>query len=61
MGTRLGLSLDGSSPDKWGAYNAKHVYERMLIGDNVGYVLSNTDPDKSDNSGSLFVEVYECA
>ena len=60
QGTRLGLAIDNDGPDQWGAYNSKHVYERYLVGRGSGYVIYNTDPDKSDNSGSVFVEVYEC-
>jgi hypothetical protein len=60
QGTRLGLGIDNDGPDQWGAYNPNHVYERYLVGSGVGYVIYNTDPDKSDNSGSVFVEVYDC-
>jgi hypothetical protein len=60
QGVRLGLSLDGGSPDEWGRYNPSHIYERRLVGEGVGLFLRNTDPVTADNSGSLFVEVYEC-
>jgi hypothetical protein len=57
---RLGLSVDGGSPDQWGSYNAGHVYERTVTGAGVALSLKFTDPIPADNSGSLTVEIF-CA
>lgn len=59
-GVRLGLSVDGGSPDQWGSYNAGHVYEREIIGQGASLSLRFTDPQTADNSGSLTVEIF-CA
>ena len=60
QGVRIGLSVDGGSPDQWGSYHVTHNYERDVIGQGKGLSLRYTDPVTSDNSGSLLVEVI-CA
>jgi hypothetical protein len=55
---RLGLSVDGGSPDQWGSYNAGHVYEREVTGTGAALSLKFTDPETNDNSGSLTVEIF---
>jgi hypothetical protein len=57
---RLGLSVDGGSPDQWGSYTTSHIYERQIIGQGAALSLRFTDPVPDDNSGSLLVEVF-CA
>jgi hypothetical protein len=60
QGVRLGLSVDGATPDQWGSYNAGHTYEQTISGQGRALSLRFTDPATSDNSGSLTVEVF-CA
>jgi len=60
QGVRLGLSVDGGSPDQWGSYHISHNYEREVVGQGKTLTLKYTDPVTSDNSGSLLVEVI-CA
>lgn len=55
---RLGLSVDGGSPDQWGSYNAGHIYEREVTGTGAALSLKFTDPATNDNSGSLTVEIF---
>jgi hypothetical protein len=57
---RLGLSVDGGSPDLWGSYNITHNYEREVTGQGAALSLRYTDPVTSDNSGSLTVKIV-CA
>jgi hypothetical protein len=57
---RLGLSVDGGSPDQWGNYTTSHIYERQIIGQGAALSLRFTDPVPADNSGSLLVEIF-CA
>jgi hypothetical protein len=57
---RLGLSVDGGSPDQWGSYNAAHIYELQVTGQGAALSLRFTDPVPADNSGSLLVEIF-CA
>ena len=57
-GVRLGLSVDGGSPDVWGEYNVAHTYEREVTGTGAALTLKYTDPITTDNSGSLSVEVF---
>jgi hypothetical protein len=57
---RLGLSVDGGSPDQWGSYTTTHVYERQVIGKGASLALRFTDPAPQDNSGSLLVDIF-CA
>jgi hypothetical protein len=59
-GVRLGLSVNGDSPDLWGAYNLGHVYEREVVGAGAALSLRYTDPVPADNSGSVTVEIV-CA
>ena len=60
QGVRLGLSVDGGSPDLWGSYTTSHIYEREVVGQGAALSLRYTDPVPADNSGSLLVEVF-CA
>jgi hypothetical protein len=60
QGVRLGLSVDGGSPDQWGSYTTSHIYERVVTGQGTALSLRFTDPVTSDNSGSLLVDVI-CA
>jgi hypothetical protein len=57
---RLGLSIDGGSPDQWGRYTTSHIYERQIMGQGAALSLRFTDPVPADNSGSLTVEIV-CA
>ena len=57
---RLGLSVDGGSPDLWGSYTTTHLYEREVTGQGAALSLRYTDPIVTDNSGSLLVDVF-CA
>jgi hypothetical protein len=57
-GVRVGLSVDGGSPDQWGSYNQNHVYERRVVGQGASLSLRNTDPVPGDNAGSLIVDVF---
>jgi hypothetical protein len=60
QGVRIGLSVDGGSPDQWGSYNITHNYEREVVGQGKALSLRYTDPVTSDNSGSLTVKIV-CA
>jgi hypothetical protein len=60
QGVRLGLAVNGDSPDRWGSYNAGHVYEQEVVGQGIALSLRYTDPIPADNSGSLTVEIL-CA
>jgi hypothetical protein len=57
---RLGLSVDGGSPDQWGSYNRDHIYELELTSEGAPLSLKFTDPAPADNAGTLTVEV-SCA
>ena len=57
---RIGLSVNGGSPDQWGIYNITHNYEREIVGQGSPVTLRYTDPVTSDNSGSLTVSIV-CA
>ncbi len=59
-GVRVGLAVDGGSPDLWGSYSTTHLYEREIIGQGAALSLRYTDPIVTDNSGSLLVDVF-CA
>lgn len=59
-GVRLGLSVDGASPDQWGSYNSGHTYEQTISGQGRSLQLRYSDKGYSDNSGSLTVDVI-CA
>ncbi|MEZ4565360.1 MAG: hypothetical protein R2853_21795 [Thermomicrobiales bacterium] len=60
QGVRIGLAVDGGSPDAWGSYHITHNYEREITGKGAPLTLHYTDPVTSDNSGSLTVDVI-CA
>ncbi len=57
QGVRLGLSIDGGSPDVWGDYTTNHVYEIAMNGRGRPLSLHFTDPVTSDNSLNVAVEV----
>ena len=56
----LDLKVNGGFVD-WGAYNAAHTYQYILIGDGnqVNFNIFDTYP--SNNVGVLSVDVYQCA
>jgi hypothetical protein len=58
QGVRLGLSVNGDSPDQWGSYTTTHIYERQVTGQGTALSLRYTDPIPADNSGSLIVDIY---
>jgi hypothetical protein len=60
QGVRLGLSVDGGSPDLWGSYNIGHVYEREITGQGASLSLRCSDGVHTDNSGAVLVEIL-CA
>ncbi len=60
QGTRLGLSVNGGSPDQWGSYNTGHVYEREIVGQGAALSLRCSDVVFTDNSGAVLVEIL-CA
>lgn len=57
QGVRLGLSVDGGSPEQWGVYNPDHIYEMDVTGRGAPLTLRYTDPIPSDNSGTLVVDI----
>jgi hypothetical protein len=61
-GTRMGLSLNGGSPDEWGNYNQGHVYERQIVGQGTAlslrYTYPSTFPSASYISGALTVTIF---
>lgn len=57
QGVRLGLSVDGGSPEQWGTYNPDHTYEMDVTGRGAPISLRFTDPITTDNSGSLVVDI----
>lgn len=57
QGVRLGLSVDGGSPEQWGVYNPDHIYEMDVTGRGAPVTLRYTDPIPSDNSGTLVVDI----
>jgi hypothetical protein len=60
QGVRLGLSVNGGSPDQWGSYTSDHTYEQQITGNGGTLSLRHTDPVPADNSGSLTVDIF-CA
>lgn len=60
QGVRLGLAVDGGSPDQWGSYNPNHIYERQVVGRGTRLSFRFTDPAPADNSGTLTVDIL-CA
>jgi hypothetical protein len=59
-GIRLGLSVNGGSPDQWGSYNLNHTYEQQVTGTGTTLSLSFTQLITDESSGSLTVDVF-CA
>jgi hypothetical protein len=59
-GIRLGLSVDGGSPDQWGSYNPNHTYEQQVTGTGTALSLRFTQLVTPDSSGSLTVDLF-CA
>jgi hypothetical protein len=59
-GIRLGLSVNGGSPDQWGSYNLNHTYEQQVTGTGTTLSLRFTQLVTPDSSGSLTVDVF-CA
>jgi hypothetical protein len=57
-GVRLGLSINGGSPDQWGSYHTNHVYERIVTGQGMALSLKCSDKVFTDNSGEVLVEVF---
>jgi hypothetical protein len=56
-GVRLGLSIDGLSPDHWGSYTQSHRYAFSVIGQGKPISLQMFDSVYSDNGRDLYVEV----
>jgi hypothetical protein len=59
-GVRLGLAVNGESPDLWGSYNLSHVYNLVVIGKGERVSLRMLDSVYTDNARLLNVEVL-CA
>jgi hypothetical protein len=57
-GVRLGLSIDGGSPDQWGTYKPDHIYEREVTGQGDALALKFIDPNTDFNAGALIVDVF---
>ena len=60
QGVRLGLEVDGGSPDFWGSYSTGHVYEREIVGQGRAVTLRCSDVVFTDNSGTVLVDIF-CA
>jgi hypothetical protein len=56
-GVRLGLAIDGLSPDHWGSYNQSHRYSFSVIGKGQPVALQMLDSVYSDNGRHLYVDV----
>jgi hypothetical protein len=56
-GVRLGLAVNGGSPNEWGSYTPTHVYTREVTGQGAALALRCNDLVHSDNSGIVMVEV----
>jgi hypothetical protein len=63
-GVRLGISVNGQSPDLWGHsanpaenYNPSHTYTMALVGRDAPLTLRVQDANYTDNSRDLYVEV----
>lgn len=56
-GVRLGLAINGESPDLWGPYTQSHRYDFIVIGKDAPVSLQMLDSDFSDNGRDLYVEV----
>jgi hypothetical protein len=59
-GIRVGLAVNGESPDNWGHYAESHEYNLVLIGKGQRASLQMLDSDFRDNARLLNVEVL-CA
>jgi hypothetical protein len=55
---RLGLEVDGGSPEQWGPYNPNHVYERRLVGPGRVVAFRHADVVHADNAGRLDVDIF---
>jgi hypothetical protein len=56
-GVRLGLWVDGLSPDHWGSYTQSHTYHFIVIGKGKPISLQMLDSVYSDNGRHLYVDV----
>jgi hypothetical protein len=56
-GVRLGLAVDGLSPDLWGTYSQSHTYHQIVIGKGKPVSLQMLDSVYSDNGRHLYVDV----
>lgn len=56
-GVRLGLSVDGDSPDLWGQYSFSHEYTTSVTGQGRGLALRMQDSVYTDNARLLNLEV----
>ena len=64
-GVRLGISVNGQSPDLWGNsadpdenYKLNHRYTMALVGKDAPATLRVQDSNYNDNSRDLYVEVF---
>ena len=64
-GVRLGISVNGHSPDLWGHsadpaenYNLAHEYTMALVGKGAPVTLRVQDSNYNDNGRDLYVEVF---
>jgi len=58
QGVRLGLEVDGGSPELWGPYNPSHVYERRVVGPGRVIAFRHADVVHADNAGRLDVDIF---
>ena len=56
-GVRLGLSVDGGSPDVWGTYALSHEYTTAVTGQGREVSLRMQDSVYTDNARLLNLEV----
>ena len=56
-GVRVGLAVDGGSPNLWGDYNPAHGYQIEVTGHGRTMSLGYIDPIRGDNSGAVKVEI----
>jgi hypothetical protein len=57
QGVRLGLEVDGGSPQQWGSYTLDHVYEQRVVGSGRPITFRHADVVHADNAGTLTVDV----
>jgi hypothetical protein len=57
-GVRLGLAVNGESPDLWGTYQQSHRYDLIVIGKGKPVSLQMLDSVYSDNDRHLYVDVF---